>query len=101
MILVLDFRAISDHEANFPKAPHDVVRDLRERMKLAQPAATPGKREVRRILGHRLFEFEIGAARRQSRLQFSLRDVNQLARSWLLFFRQGAKLLEQSRELPI
>ena len=98
MILVLDFRAVGDDEADFAEAADDVLGHLRERMEFAKRAAASGQREIGRFLGQRSRQFEFGAAFGQRGFEGDFGSVDGFAGSGLFLLRKRAELFHQSGE---
>src|SRR5436309_13895089 len=92
MVLVLDFRPVSDGESDLAKAAHDVVGDLGERVKVPEHATAAGQGEVCRFLGQSGLSFDFVATARESRLKFKLRLIDQSAGSGTILLRQGTEL---------
>src|SRR5436189_6439568 len=92
MIFVLDLRSIGNDEPNLAEAAHDVVGDLRKRVQLAERAAATGQGEAGGFLRERGLEFELFAARDQSRLEVDFRLVTQFAGGKAVFLRPTAEL---------
>src|SRR5438046_7624411 len=98
MVLVLDFRPLSDGESDLAKAAHDVVGDLGERMKFAERATAAGQGEVGRFLGQGGLSFDFLATARESGLEFKLRLIDQSAGSGTVLLRQGTELFHERGE---
>src|SRR5439155_3091385 len=98
MVLVLDFRPLSDGESDLAKAAHDVVGDLGERMKVAERATAAGQGEVGRFLGQGGLSFDFLATARESGLEFKLRLIDQSAGSGTVLLRQGTELFHERGE---
>ena len=101
VILVLDLGTVGDYEPDLAETADDILSHLRERMELADDAATPGQGEIRGLLGQGGFEFELAAALSQGSFELDLGAVDGLARGGFLFLGQCAKLLHQGGELAI
>jgi hypothetical protein len=101
VIFVFNFRAVGNDETDFAKAADNVVGDLRERMKFAEPAAPTGKGKVGRIFRHGLFEFQVAAARVEGRFEFGLGDVDEFAGGGFFFLGQSTELFEQGSEFAV
>ena len=101
MILVLDFRAVGDGEAELAEGANDVLGDLRERMEFAERAAASGQGEIGRFLGQRGLEFEFGAAFGERGFEFDLGGVDEFAGGGLFLLRERAELFHQRGELAV
>ena len=101
MIFILDLRTVRDRETDLPEAPHNVVRDLRQRMQFPESIAPARQEKSVGFFGSRRFQFEIASPRRQRRFQFGLRDIDRFARRWFLLFRKRAELLDARGELAV
>src|SRR5437588_11740277 len=94
MVFILDLRPIRNGEADFAKTADDVLRNLRERMQLAQCTAPSWQREVGGFLGQYSFEFQLAAPTGQRRFELTFGDIDCLASSRFFLFGQGAELLQ-------
>src|ERR1039458_6744186 len=88
VILVLDLRAVCDHEPDLAKAADNVPSNLRQRMGLARASPARGQSEIRGVVGQRGLELELGAALSQGSFERDLGAVEGLARGGLLFLGQ-------------
>src|SRR5437879_1933058 len=101
MILVLDFRAVGDHEADFAEAANDIFGYLSQRVELAQNSAAAWQSKIDRFFGERGFEFEFAAALGKRGFQFGFGKIDSFASSRLFFLRQRAELLHQGGKLSV
>jgi hypothetical protein len=101
VILVLHFRSVGHGKTQFAEGPHDVVRDLGQRMQPAQSPTPPRSREVDWFLGQGGLERQFLAPCREHRIQFRFHRVDLFAGRGALFLREGAQLLHQRRKLSL
>ena len=101
MILVLDFRAVGDGEADFAEAADNVLGHLGERMEFAEGAAAAGQGEIGGFLGQGGLEFEFGAAFGKRGFEFGLGGVDEFAGGGFFLLGERAELFHQRGELAV